>query len=56
MRSALGPALASAVCWGGEFTYEACCAAEFGPGGNADCWLGDETPFNFASCCVSQRL
>lgn len=38
----------SGSCWSIGFTFESCCAPEFGPEGNNECW--DEV-YTFESCC-----
>ncbi|CAE8717640.1 unnamed protein product [Polarella glacialis] len=47
-------AAASDDCWSGGFTSEACCGAEFGPAGNAACWL-PEADFTHERCCQRSR-
>eukprot|EP00927_Polykrikos_kofoidii_P060982 TRINITY_DN55875_c0_g1_i1.p1 TRINITY_DN55875_c0_g1~~TRINITY_DN55875_c0_g1_i1.p1 ORF type:complete len:617 (+),score=93.51 TRINITY_DN55875_c0_g1_i1:150-2000(+) len=42
----------SLECWVFGITPELCCnVAQFGPGGNANCWEGD---FTFVACCVGR--
>ena len=35
-------------CWSVGFSFESCCAPEFGPEGNSECW---DDVYTFDSCC-----
>ena len=37
-------------CWSVGFSFESCCAPEFGPEGNTECW---DDVYTFESCCES---
>eukprot|EP00927_Polykrikos_kofoidii_P062150 TRINITY_DN56970_c0_g1_i1.p1 TRINITY_DN56970_c0_g1~~TRINITY_DN56970_c0_g1_i1.p1 ORF type:complete len:580 (+),score=53.69 TRINITY_DN56970_c0_g1_i1:46-1740(+) len=37
------------ACWAGSFTYERCCAADYGPTGNTECW---DSVYTFGNCCL----
>lgn len=40
-----------AQCWKDGFSWPACCATRFGPGGNKDCW---DSNFGYQECCVTE--
>ena len=39
---------AAGSCWSVGFTFESCCAPDFGPEGNTECW---DDVYTYDSCC-----
>lgn len=38
-------------CWGGGFNFDSCCHESHGPGGNIQCWDGNQ--FSHSNCCFA---
>jgi len=39
------------ACWGGGFTFDSCCHESHGPGGNVQCWDGNQ--YSHSNCCFA---